>query len=204
MEYIANKQNKTDEMIFSIPDLYEYLKRKYVNSINFEHTYFLTEKVTDGLLKMLGYRVMNKRHFEGHSIFYYAQRAENSRDFSYSNEFYQEYKKMYLDMIDYYRKDAVILNEKMENFNGKVYLFGGHIFSQFLIYMGLKEKKIEAILDNSNEKNGKRLYGTGLYVFNPSIIEDESQVLVIVKAGRYSNEIEGQLRDINNNIVIYT
>ena len=204
MEYIANKQNKTDEMIFSIPDLYKYLDNKYVNSINFEHTYFLTEKVADSLLGMLGYKVMKKKYFEDHSIFYYVQYIGKSHTFFNSIEFYQEYKKMYLDMIDFYRKEVVTLNEKMESFNGKVYLFGGHIFSQFLIYIGLREDKIEAIIDNSNEKNGKRLYGTGLYVFNPSIIEDESQVLVIVKAGRYSNEIEGQLRDINNNIVIYT
>lgn len=105
-------------------------------------------------------------------------------------------------MIDFYRKEVVTLNEKMESFNGKVYLFGGHIFSQFLIYIGLREDKIEAIIDNSNEKKGKRLYGTGLYVFNPSVIENESQVLVIVKAGQYQNEIEEQLLQLNNSVII--
>ena len=45
---------------------------------------------------------------------------------------------MYLDMIKYYKEEVIRLNNEIENFKGEVYLFGGHIFSQFLIYMGLK------------------------------------------------------------------
>jgi len=201
MQCIANRQNIGNKMIFSIPDLYQYLNRKYVNAINFEHTYFITEKIADSFLNRLGYEVQEKQYFENHSIFYSAKYTGKNRADSFLN-YYQEYKKMYLDMIEYYKKEVVRLNDKIENFKGEVYLFGGHIFSQFLIYMGLKEKNIKGIIDNSKEKERKRLYGTSLTVFNLSIVKDQEGVMVIVKAGQYQEEVEKQLTELNDTLIL--
>ena len=52
-----------------------------------------------------------------------------------------------------------------------MFLYGAHIFSQYLLAFGLNQNKIEGILDNSQLKIGKRLYGTNLKVFDPKIIE---------------------------------
>ena len=51
---LAKKSQLGDVMIFSIPDLYNYLKKNFVNTINFEHTYFITEDVADFLVKKTG------------------------------------------------------------------------------------------------------------------------------------------------------
>ena len=56
--------------------------------------------------------------------------------------------------------------------------------------MGLDESSIQGIVDNSNDKEGKRLYGTGLIVYKPSIIKNKFNVMVIIKAGQYQQEIE--------------
>ena len=72
------------------------------------------------------------------------------------------------------------------------FLFGAHIFSQYLLSFGLDQSKIHGILDNSTLKIGKRLYGTNLTVFNPKVIANED-VGVILKVGSYRNEIIDQL-----------
>ena len=45
--------------------------------------------------------------------------------------------------------------------------FGAHIFSQYLIMLGLSTKNIKYILDNNKDKQNKRLYGTDLIVKSP-------------------------------------
>ena len=93
------------------------------------------------------------------------------------------------------------LNEKIENSQEQVYLFGAHIFSQYLIQFGLKTNKIINILDNSVLKQEKRLYGTNLLVKSPKILTDKGVVNVILKAGIYDDEIRKDILDNVNNKV---
>lgn len=58
------------KMLFSVPDLSEWLKRKYTNCINFEHTVYLTEPYVEYLMAEYGFRVLEKQKvMDGHSIF---------------------------------------------------------------------------------------------------------------------------------------
>ena len=82
-------------------------------------------------------------------------------------------------------------------------MFGGHIFSQFLISFGLNEKKILFILYNSKIKQNKRLYGFNIYVKNPTIIKKFEKPFVIVKAGSYTKEISLQLKKINKEVILH-
>ena len=107
-----------------------------------------------------------------------------------------------LDYVKYYSDFTSKLNSKLINFPHKVFLFGAHIFSQYLLSFGLDQSKIYGILDNSPLKIGKRLYGTNLTVFNPEIIKNEN-VGVIVKVGSYRNEIIEQLKKINPLVIIF-
>ena len=88
-------------------------------------------------------------------------------------------------------------NDKSRNF-----LFGAHIFSQFLIYMGLTEKNFKFIIDNSKQKQNKRLYGSELFVQKPEFIKKISNPLVLVNAGQYQKEVESQLKKINKTVQI--
>ena len=83
-----------------------------------------------------------------------------------------------------------------------VFVFGAHVFSQLPFCFGLDESKINCVLDNSEIKNGKRLYGTGLYVKNPDVIKDCDNPIVIVNVGNYKKEICKQLKLINSNVII--
>ena len=83
-----------------------------------------------------------------------------------------------------------------------MYLFGAHVFSQALLALGLDTSKIIGILDNSHDKQSKRLYGTSYKVFSPSEIKNQSNSLVVLNASHYQDEIRAQLKQIDKNLVI--
>ena len=187
--------------IFSFPNLNEWLSRKYLNCLNFEHTIFLIENYVDCILRRTGFELLKKIKFRDHSIFYLTKYTGKKDSVSFPN-LYNKNKQLYLDYVAYYSNFISQLNSKLANFPHKVFLFGAHIFSQYLLSFGLDQSKIHGILDNSTLKIGKRLYGTNLTVFNPKVIANED-VGIILKVGSYRNEIIDQLKLINPNVVIF-
>ena len=54
---ISGAQKSGDRMIFSIPNLQYYVENFFVNALNFEHTYYITEPVVEYLLAAAGYSI---------------------------------------------------------------------------------------------------------------------------------------------------
>ena len=188
--------------IFSFPNLNEWLSRKYLNCLSFEHTIFLTEIYVDCILERTGFKLLKKIKFRtDQSIFYLTKYTGNKNLTTFPN-LYNQNKQLYLDYVKHYSDFTSRLNSKLTNFPHKVFLFGAHIFSQYLLSFGLDQSRIYGILDNSPLKIGKRLYGTNLTVFNPEIIKNE-HVGIIVKVGSYRNEIIEQLKKINPLVTIF-
>ena len=105
------------------------------------------------------------------------------------------------NLINFYIKKNHKLNKIFLNKNKRVnFIFGGHVFSQFLFATGLKEKKFNCILDNSNLKNNQRLYGYKIQIQKPEIIKKIDEPLVLINVGQYKNEIISQLKKINKNV----
>lgn len=211
LKSITKRSKRGDKMIFSVPNLYKYLKNNFVNTINFEHTYFLTENVLDFLMDKLGYQIVEKQYYQEHSIFYAVEYIGHSNKIIKKSglNYYFEYKKLYLEFIQNIANEVVKLNTVIKNYvheekskDARVFIFGAHIFSQFLINFGLKTNNIEGIIDNSKNKIGKRLYGTDLNVMSPDVLRNDKKALVILKAGQYQSEIEDQLRQISKQVTI--
>jgi len=188
--------------IFSVPNLKKYLEQKFTNTINFEHTFFLTEELLDYLLSIYKFEIIEKKYFGDHSIFYATKKNSALQPIKLINH-YHEYKNIYISFITFYQNEVKKLNNLIDNFDGKIYLFGAHIFSQFLIYLGLKIEKIEMILDNSEIKTNQRLYGTNIFVNLPKSIEGLKNIAIILKAGQYQEEIKEQLQILNTNCEIW-
>jgi hypothetical protein len=60
-------------------------------------------------------------------------------------------------------------------------VFGASYNTQYLLALGLNTIKINGILDNCKEKQGKFLSGYALQIFSPDIIKDLSNCVVIIK-----------------------
>tara|TARA_Y200000002_G_C22306023_1_gene506517 strand:- start:271 stop:606 length:336 start_codon:yes stop_codon:yes gene_type:complete len=101
------------------------------------------------------------------------------------------------NLISKWRKDVDNINKVIKSHNGEIFIFGAHIFSQNLIFLGLQEGKIISILDNDPDKQGDYLYGTKHIVQSPQALEKFKKPLVILRTGAYNKEIKENILEIN-------
>jgi hypothetical protein len=198
MQSLTNFTKLGQRLIFSLPNMEVMLRRKYTNCINFEHSLFLTEAYVEFLLSAHGFVMERKEYFkDDHSIFYAAQRSATAPTASLSERLYEQNLAIHDQYIRHYQGLISDINAKIQSVSKPIYLFGAHIFAQYLIAFGLDTTSISCILDNDPKKHGRRLYGTDLMVDSPKILRDKGSALVILKAGVYNDEVRG---DIMNNI----
>ena len=196
---IRNFLPEGGKFIFGYPNLEYFFSNKHTNAINFEHTMLMTDYYVDYFLNKTGFKILKKESFGNHSFFYSVEKVnkiELSPNISLMDQ-YGKYKNMFTDFINFHEEMIEEINLKMKSHDGDIYLFGAHIFSQYLISFGLSIDKVISILDNSPIKIGKRLYGTNLKVNSPKILSDSANPMVILKAGVYNEEIK---KDIISNI----
>ena len=203
MKYLSEFMATGKKLVFSLPNMKAMLERNYTNCLNFEHTVFLTEPYIEFLLAKYGFKMLAKEYFmDNHSIFYAAIREDGVTALELPKGLYEKNKKLYEDYVLYHSKLVHELNVKIGSESGPVYLFGAHVFSQYLIQTGLNTEKIINLLDNDPKKQGRRLYGTGLSVESPEILRHIKNPKVILKAGVYNEEIKSAiLNEINNSTV---
>ena len=171
--------------------------------MSFEHNIFIAEPYIDIILHNNNFEIIDKEYYLDHSIIYITKYIEKNIIPKPFPNLYNEYKQMATNFRDYHVKIVEDFNKKISDFDGTVFLFGGHIFSQSLIKFGLNVDKIKCILDNDKQKINQRLYGTKLVVKNPSIIKNKKNVAVVLKAASYQNEIKQQLYELNKDIIIF-
>ena len=206
--HISSFLNNGQNLIFSLPNMEEMLKRKYTNCINFEHTVFITEPYVEHLLSKHGFKQVAKQYFkDDHSIFYAYVKDSNTKTIELPKGLYEHNKKLYLEYVDYHKQLIKDLNAKIDNISEDqpIYLFGAHVFAQYLIEFGLDISRIICLLDNDTNKQGKRLYGTNMMVESPKVLEDLKNPIVILKAGVYNLEVSDDiLSNINPSAIFWT
>ena len=185
------------KFVFGYPNLEYFFSNKHTNAINFEHTLLMTDYFVEYFLKKTGFKLLKKQNFKNHSFFYSVQKSVIHEISQPDTRNYKKFKLMFNEFINYHKNMILELNQEIINHKGEIFLFGAHIFSQYLIGFGLSTKKINSILDNSPIKIGKRLYGTKLMVKSPKCLSSSINPLVILKAGVYNEEIK---TDILTNI----
>jgi hypothetical protein len=180
----------------SVPNLLLYLNRFYTNALNFEHTFLCSEPYIEWWFETSGFKSLKKYYYNDFSIFYCFEKSSNKVVKPYPN-CYTSNKELFMGYINYHDRLIKEINDKIINHKGSVFLFGAHVFSQFLFSFGLRSDRIKTILDNSLLKQGKRLYGTNFVVASPKVLKDELNPLIILRAGVFNEEIK---RDILTNI----
>jgi len=202
MHHLAGFMAEGKNLVFSLPNLQAMLERKYTNCINFEHTVFLTESYVEYLLAKHGFKLLNKEYFmDDHSIFYSAVRDFSIKPIAIPQGLYEKNKQLYRDYVSYHEELINDLNRRMSDAVQPVYLFGAHVFAQYLIASGLDTSRIVGLLDNDPNKQGKRLYGTSLTVQSPIVLREVKEPIVILKAGVYNQEIKDDIL-VNINPVV--
>jgi SAM-dependent methyltransferase len=202
ISHLADFMSEGKHLIFSLPNIQVMLERNYTNGINFEHTVFLTEDYVEHLLAKYGFQLLAKKYFmDDHSIFYSAIRDSSVNTLALPNNLYTKNKQLYMNYVDYHEELIREINLKISETTQPIFLFGAHIFAQYLIAFGLKTNQIVSLLDNDPKKHGKRLYGTDLKVESPKVLSSVINPIVILKAGVYNQEIKADIiGNINKNV----
>ena len=176
----------------SIPNMKYWLENGFTNTLSFEHTFYVDEKVLTYLLANAGFKVVEQRSSD-HSVVVKAVKSRDvhvpTTDFLYVKELFETY-------IAKLTADVAAVNAMIGD--SKFYLFGGHIFAQALLNMGLKSENIECILDNDPKKHNKRLYGTNCIVQSPQCLKDVENPIVLLRGGSYTDEIKDSILKVNS------
>ena len=192
---IANFLPVNGKVIFAYPQLTSWLRNKYTNALNFEHT-ILIDDFVESLFIEQGFAINKKDIYKDHSSFFVFEKKEKKKSNIKIPNKYDEYKTLYLNFVTYHKELVKELNLKIKNAKEPTYLFGAHIFATYLFSFGL-DMNLAGILDNSKLKQNRRFYGTDFIVSSPSILRGVKDVNVILKAGLYNDEIK---KDILENI----
>jgi SAM-dependent methyltransferase len=188
-------------MIFSAPSMLDQLRQGYANALNFEHTVFLRHEYVAYLLEATGFELLRTERFRDHSIFFDAV-VRGAPDVAPEiPDVAAENRKLLTAFVDSMAADARDLAARAQAWPGPVYLFGAHVFAQFLLNAGLPEAGLAGVLDNNPAKHGRRLYGTGLLVDPPSVLAGGRDIAVILRAAHYNEEIRRQIHtEINGDV----
>lgn len=189
-------------MIISVPDMEHILDKEYSpnNILHFEHTFYLDSEILNWLANINGFKVIEIQKYNNHSIFYKLKKESIPLIKPIKLEINHKFKNNFKKHINNIKN----INNELTKFNDyDIYLFGGHVSSQFYLFNGLDDTKIKSIIDNDLDKENYKLYGTNLYVNNVKIINNDKKCVVICShIGVYYDEIVKQLTNLNENIII--
>lgn len=204
-EMLYNMNNilsENGQMFISVPDMEFYSKSGTpFNGMHFEHTYFLNETNIIYLANNNNFKIINKKYYNNHSIFYHLIKKNISSNYiDLMQQYNISYTELFNEKINYFKNLVKDINKKITD-TDQVYIFGCHTNSQIMVYFNLNITNIRYILDNDKSKQQKYLYGTNLLCKPPEILKDIKNPKVICYIGNYTNEVIEQLKNINNSIV---
>ena len=181
-------------MIISMPIIDSMMISKFSNAMNFEHTYGLTVDLLKIIASRTKLKIIDIQEFNEYCCFVALVKDSNvteELDYYFDNNYIYDY-------FNFYEKEIKRINNELLKSSKNIFIFGGHIFTQFLLSAGLDNTKIINILDNDERKQNKRLYGTNFIVKSPKILKNISEPVVVLKAGQYTEEIKSDiLENIN-------
>jgi predicted SAM-dependent methyltransferase len=185
-------------IIFSIPNIKWLLENKALPTgiLHFEHTYYIDVDNVEYFLNKCGFKLDTLEYYKNHSIFI---KAIKDVDITSTTIIKNDISIKFLDIVSYYKFKIESIKDKLAD--SKYYLYSAHINSQYLLNNGLYIDNIICLLDNSNSKIGKKLYGYNLEIKHPSSIEnDYAPIVVVSHMGAYIDEIKTNLLKINKKI----
>ncbi len=173
-------------MFISSPIIDEMMKDGFTNAMNFEHSYGVTKNLLHKMLRHCNLRIVEQSDFNKYCVFICAVKDSKDLQEDYNPVENESY---YHKFINYHDTELKRIKSSLEK-EEKAFIFGAHIFTQFLLKYGLDENKFVCVLDNDERKIGKRLYGTNLKVCSPKVLKNYESPIVLLKAAQYTNEIK--------------
>ncbi|MFC1544738.1 class I SAM-dependent methyltransferase [Gemmatimonadota bacterium] len=191
--------------IVSLPDFQHWIENLYLNAFNQEHLIypFITDIIE--AFGRYGLTIDNIYRFENHSVFLAFENSEKTSMTGKQEPTSFEVKRRLLKEFEQYLA-RINSGLKQKCAGKKTFVFGANSSTQVLMSLPvMREVKVEAILDNSELKQGQYLAGSGIPVRNPVLLkdlEDAASCVVVIFMGAYTNEICQQINSLNPDLEI--
>ena len=194
--------NDNGDMFFGVPNMEYFIKTNTCPFLGlfFEHTIFLNKENISYLLNKNNFEIIDIIDYENHSILFHCKKRSFLQKIN-NSFFIPKYNDSFFMTLKYYETFIKKCNDSIRKTNKNVYIFSASYITQIILAIGLNAGKLNGILDNCKEKEGKYLFGYNLKIFNPSILSNEDSI-VILKNGYYANEVLLQIKDINSHTEI--
>jgi hypothetical protein len=181
-------------IFISVPHFARWLEKNLTVSILFnQHTFYFEADDIERLFQMYGFNMVRTETFGDHSLFFHFERGA-----------------VQPTAIQRSLKDNVILQHfavKTSRIHALHFKTPAYIMPSFyigqLVHHYLPDKTlIRGFLDNDANKVGKRLYGTDLLTYDPSILVTSECKQILLCRTPYFNEMHAQLRALHPDVVI--
>lgn len=206
LKKIKSLLNENGKMIISFPNFEKWINDSMDNAFTQEHITYAFLKNMKDILASFGFEITEVEEFENHSLFLNSKLTNANIKKEISNtELFRENLETMKKFWNRFRKVRSYLDETIKN--SQIFVFGANSGSQILLKNCLKEAKIICILDNSEMKNEKILYGFDYIVKQPDIlktIENPREKFCIIFTGVFVDEIKNQVKKLNKRIKIIT
>jgi hypothetical protein len=179
------------------PNFDEYVKYPFTyNILHCEHTFYINNDFLINLIEKYGFKLKQNINHDNYCIFleFEKQNLNNNNIYINNND---------TNIVNYLKSinDKVShLNEIIENIEEPIYMWPCSVHSITLFNSGLNYKRLSGILDNSNDKIGKYMYGNNLKCLSfKKIIDSASRnnkIKIILNGGCYNNDIN--INEYNN------
>ena len=181
-------------MAIAVPLIDKMLADNFTNAMNFEHTFMTSYELIEDILESAGFTIIDNRDFNPYVSFIVAKKTSATTN---TSRIYPNQLEILDNFVKYHLEEVQRIKENLDYSKENTFIFGAHIFTQYLIKFGLDEGLFSNILDNDDRKIGNRLYGTDLIVRSPKILKDVENPILVLKAAQYTEEIK---KDILENI----
>jgi hypothetical protein len=187
-------QRQTLPIFLSIPNMDILYERKNIGVLHTEHTYFIGYTEAISLFSEFGYTCKTFRRFNDHSYFFHFTKGVSMESYIPNDA--------RLTIMRYIFEDGEVALRSIV-IDRPCFICPAGLYGQRIhYYLKQYSQYINGFIDNDPLKQGKKLYGTGIMVYAPSILSkySSSQISVILYAGPYTKEIQENLNGFHQNI----
>lgn len=188
-----NCLNEQGHFIISIPDFEKWIGDKYWNGITREHTVYPFIVHLKYLASKHGV-MCNVKPFIGHSVFFdFCKTHKPQGSVSLKEHALAE------DWINAFVRVVEVAEHKLdEDMNIPVFITGASHLSQYPLLMSEKiRSRVRIVLDNSDSKNGLRLYGTNVIAKKFDYLKEQGECVVLIFPSPYQKEMAEQVQSLN-------
>ena len=206
IELLSNKLQDFDRLIVSWPIIEGWLVDGLPGALNWEHTFFLNVETLKVIFSAYGFKVIDEKFFnQNHSIFIALEKTPNTKLDLAKVDWggcYLQNCRVVSNYFNGFAKKVLLLKKMLVDKPKPLWFMPASIYSQYLYAFGLFELTFKGILDNSENKNNLRLYGTPYYVKKPSSIAIDEAGSIVLNGGAHSAEIMVLLEQSNPNMTV--